>query len=53
LRGVDERMKQAAEGVGQRWIKALNDDGEILGADSGGGLDAKNLPKTTQNDISA
>jgi len=51
LRGVDERMKQAAEGVGQRWIKALNDDGEILGADSGGGLDAKNLPKTTQNDI--
>jgi len=53
LRGVDERMKQAAEGIGQQWINALNDDGEILGAVLGGGLDAKNLPKTTQNDISA
>jgi len=53
LRGVDKRMKQAAQGIGQQWIKALNDDGEILGAVPGGGLRVKKLPKTTQNDISA
>jgi len=53
LRGVDERMKQAAEGIGQQWLNALNDDGENLGAVPGGGLRVKNLPKTTQNDISA
>jgi len=52
LRGVDERMKQAAEGIGQQWLNALNDESEILGAVPGGGLRVKNPHKTTQNDIS-
>jgi len=38
LRSVKNRMTEAVK---------------FLGADSGGGLDANNLPKTTQNDISS
>jgi len=52
LRGVDERMKQAAQGIGQRWIKALNNDDEILEATLGGKSDAGKGAETTPNDIS-
>ena len=33
LRGVDERMKQAAEGIGQQWMDALLEGGQNLRAD--------------------
>ena len=51
LRGVDDRMKQAAQNIGQKWIKALNDDGEILEATLGGKLNAEKGGETTSNDI--
>jgi len=50
LRGVDERMKQAAQGIGQQWIKALNDDSEILEATLGGNLIANKGGEMTSND---
>ncbi len=49
LRGVKDRMVEAAKGVGQQWVPALTDDEKSLGATSGGHLGVEIVPKRPQN----
>ena len=40
LRGVKERMKEAAKGIGQQWVMMLDQDSQIPGANFRGQLGA-------------